>query len=121
MKLTELSLKSLRQANHDRQIEWFGTPQENDIKLNYDDVMKLFRTVELAGEVGESANVIKKLFRELLGFKGSRTTLEALSEELGDIIIYTDLLAKEYGIDLDLAVRNKFNKTSENIGLETKL
>lgn len=102
---------SLRSANRERQKEWDG-----DI-----DAGPLFAGIELAGEVGEALNVQKKIERERLGIRGSRDTVEHLAEELADIIICTDLLAIRYGIDLGRAVADKFNATSEKVGLETRL
>lgn len=102
---------NLRSANRARQKEW-GPGIDAGV---------LFRATELGGEVGEALNEVKKLERERLDIQGSRTTVEKLAEELADIIICTDLVAADYGIDLAQAVRDKFNKTSVNVGLETRL
>lgn len=102
---------TLRSANQSRQREW---DTSNQITLAY-------RGNELAGEVGEACNVIKKLERERIGIAGSRDTKEHLAEELADIVICTDLIAMDVGIDLDAAVVAKFNTTSEKIGLSTKM
>lgn len=102
---------TLRAANIARQKEWDAG---NKISLSY-------RGNELAGEVGEACNVIKKLDRERLGIAGSRDTVEHLAEELADAIICIDLIAAAEGIDLDAAVRSKFNATSEKVGLRTRL
>lgn len=102
---------TLRDANVARQKEWDAG---NQIDLAY-------RGNELAGEVGEACNVIKKLERERLGIAGSRDTVEHLAEELADVIICADLIAMQAGIDLDAAVRAKFNATSEKVGLLTRL
>jgi NTP pyrophosphatase (non-canonical NTP hydrolase) len=101
---------TLREANIARQAEWDAG---NAIDLAY-------RGNELAGEVGEACNVIKKLERERHGIRGSRTTVQQLAEELADIVICTDLIAMQAGIDLDQAVRDKFNATSEKVGLRTR-
>lgn len=101
----------LRAANYDRQQEWDPT----------DEITLAYRGNELAGEVGEACNVIKKLERERLGIRGSRDTTEHLAEELADIVICTDLIAMQAGINLDNAVRDKFNATSEKYGLKTRL
>jgi len=45
-----------------------------------EDVSLLFRGVELGGEAGEALNVIKKLERERLGWRGSRATPEQLAD-----------------------------------------
>lgn len=104
-------LSDLRAANVARQAEWCPE-QVPDLS---------FRGNELAGEVGEACNVIKKLERERQGWAGSRATLEQLSDELADVIICTDLVAMAAGVDLDAALVRKFNATSEKVGLATRL
>lgn len=106
-----MEYQNLRTANEARQIEW---DKDNNISLAY-------RGNELAGEVGEACNVIKKLERERMGIRGSRATAEQLAEELADAVICVDLIAMQAGIDLDAAVRAKFNATSEKYGLATRL
>ena len=101
----------LRDANRTRQAEW---DQDNQITLTY-------RGNELAGEVGEACNVLKKLERERLGIRGSRATVDQLADELADVVICADLIAMDLGIDLDAAVARKFNTTSEKVGLKTRL
>lgn len=101
----------LRSANRARQREWDAG---NQLSLAY-------RGNELAGEVGEACNVIKKLERERLGILGSRATVGELADELADVLICADLIAMHYGIDLEAAVARKFNATSEKVGLQTRL
>lgn len=103
---------SLRDANVARDIEWRGDAAPLTLT---------FRATELAGETGEACNVIKKLERERLGIPGSRDTLEHLAEELADVVICIDLIAMDLGIDLNKAVSDKFNATSEKVGLATRL
>ncbi len=105
------SYDTLREANYHRQREW---DKENKIDLCY-------RGNELGGECGEALNVIKKLARERLGIRGSRATLQMLAEELADVVICADLIAQSEGINLDAAVREKFNKTSEANNLHVRL
>jgi len=102
MKYITDTLKELREASTKRQKEW---DPEGLIDLSY-------RGNELAGEVGEACNKIKKLERERLGLRGSRTNPDELAEELADVIICTSLVALHYGIKLEDEVRKKFNKTS---------
>jgi NTP pyrophosphatase (non-canonical NTP hydrolase) len=108
---TPLSFTRLRHSNIERQHEW---DSDDQITLSY-------RGNELAGETGEACNIIKKLERERLGIKGSRATREELAEELADIIICADLIAMHEDIDLEQAVREKFNATSKKVGLNTRL
>jgi len=106
-----LSLIDLRMADIAREKVW-----------DPDDLITLtYRSTELAGEVGEACNVVKKLERERLGIRGSRATKEQLAEELADVIICVDLLAMEFNIDLSEAVRAKFNATSVKYDLPTRL
>ena len=102
---------TLRAANAARQAEW---DKDSKIDLSY-------RGNELAGEVGEACNIIKKLERERLGIRGSRATSAQLAEELAGVVICADLIAMAAGIDLDEAVRRKFNATSEKVGLSTRM
>jgi NTP pyrophosphatase (non-canonical NTP hydrolase) len=109
--LTENGFAALREANVERQAEW---DPEKKIDIAY-------RGNELAGEVGEACNVIKKIERERRGIRGSRDTVEHIAEELADVIVCVDLIAAGEGIDLWQAVRTKFNITSEKVGLATRL
>jgi hypothetical protein len=119
---------SLRTANWRRNKEWDPNG----------DVGAFWRASEMAGEAGEMGeallaclnvmiavgkvnNTIKKLERERLGIKGSRTDMSALGRELADVIITTDLAAMHYGIDLWGATRWTFNATSDKQGLKTHL
>jgi len=103
--------KTLRTANETRQKEWHKNgPSSLAYKGN-----------ELAGEVGEACNIIKKIERERMGSVGSRATPEQLAEELADVIICVDLICEEMKIDLWQAVVDKFNKTSDKNGLQTKI
>lgn len=102
---------TLRAANVARQAEW---DKDGGIDAAY-------RGNELAGEVGEACNVIKKLERERRGIRGSRASVEDLAAELADVVICTDLIAMQYGIDLDQAVADKFNATSKKVDLQTRM
>ncbi len=109
--MKNITLEQLRNANIERQKLW--CPEQNpDLS---------FRGNELAGETGEACNVIKKLERERLGYVGSRDTLEHLAQELADVIITADLVAQSVGIDLEKAVREKFNSTSAKHNFSVKL
>ena len=98
-------------ANALRQKEW----DPGDI------ITLAYRGNEMAGECGEACNVIKKLERERLGIRGSRSTKDSLAEELADVVICADLCAMQAGVDLEQAVKDKFNKTSEKNGLKTRM
>lgn len=60
--------------------------------------------VAMAGEAGETCDVIKKLNRERDSITGNKKTetelLDDLGKEIADTLIYLDLLAARAGIDL---------------------
>lgn len=72
------------------------------------------------GELGEAANIAKKLNRVRDGIPGNDESEEqlraSLADELADTFIYLDLLAQSQGICLAEAVDVKFSKTSTKIG-----
>lgn len=74
----------------------------------------------LVGELGEAANVAKKLNRVRDGIPGNKETEAELREkfarELADTFVYLDLTAQAARIDLPAAVVAVFNAKSEQIG-----
>jgi len=77
--------------------------------------------VATMGELGEAANVLKKMNRARDGVTnvGDPPLPElaaSLADELADAFIYLDLLAQAAGVDLAAAVRSKFDRTSAKIG-----
>jgi NTP pyrophosphatase (non-canonical NTP hydrolase) len=103
---------SLADAVKARQSEW-----DSDGKLSL-----IYHVLELVGEAGELANDIKKLEREHLGLPGSRTTRQAVLDELADVHICLHLVANKLGVaDLEAITRAKFNATSAKLNLTTKL
>ncbi len=84
------TIERLQTANITRQKEW---DVNSDIDLSY-------RGNELAGEVGEACNIMKKLDRERLGIRGSRSNKNELADELADVVICSSLIANAVGIDL---------------------
>lgn len=105
-------LKKLRAKNVERQLHWAGS----------DKVDVLFRAVEFAGESGEVCNAVKKLHRARNGITGNTVDEAAimanLIDEIGDVIISLDMLANEFGIDLEEAASNKFNATSKKVNID---
>ena len=67
----------------------------------------------VVGELGEYANLMKKVERGDLTMKEAR---EELGKELADVIVYLDILSFRLGIDLGRAVMDKFNEVSERVG-----
>jgi len=108
-------LHKLRDLGDLRHIEWCGgLPTSSDA---------LFNSVQLAGEVGELCNVMKKMIREYNNFKGgvpAPAALQMIREEMGDIVISLDLLASSLDIDLEQCITEKFNATSDKYNFETR-
>lgn len=67
----------------------------------------------MTGEVGEAANLIKKIERGDYTLDEAR---EILGKELADIITYLDILAYRAGVDLGQATIDKFNEVSDRVG-----
>jgi len=108
------SLKRLRQVSQQRQVEWLGATA-GGLKPSLS-----FMGNEMAGEVGEACNVIKKIEREWMGLPGSRATNDDLAMELADVIITVDLIAARMNIDLETAVAMTFDRKSEAMGFKTR-
>jgi NTP pyrophosphatase (non-canonical NTP hydrolase) len=104
-------LKRLRRANIKREAE-----RDPEGKCTV-----LYRATELGGECGEALNVIKKMERTRLGIPGMDVTLTQLADELADVVIAADLPAMVCGIDLESAVRDKFDRDSTRWSLQTKI
>ncbi|MDI1346318.1 MAG: MazG nucleotide pyrophosphohydrolase domain-containing protein [Pseudolabrys sp.] len=102
---------ALRQANITRAKEF--NPHGVDMGLP-------FAVLELAGEVGELANALKKVIRHEHGIVGGSNDLQAVVDELADVIISADLVAMALNVDLADIVTRKFNATSEKHGLKTR-
>ena len=107
-----INFEALRTANETRDLEWGNTEGQIDLA---------FRGLELAGEAGEACNQIKKFERHLRCMPGGDPDIEAIEDELGDVVICADLVAMQLGIDLAKAVQRKFNKTSTKYDFETTL
>ena len=105
-----MSLEQLRDANQRRHKEW----------AHGEAVDLSFRGVELAGEVGEVCNEIKKLERVRLNLVGGKTDLEGIKEELADVMISADLIAMDLGIDMGAEIQKKFDKTSAKYNLSAR-
>ena len=103
---------ALRQANLARAKEWNPTGA---------DTGPGFAGLELAGEVGELCNLLKKAERARLGLVGGSVSPAAIAEELADVVICADLVGLALGLDLWPIVVTKFNATSEAKGFATRL
>lgn len=77
------------------------------------------------GELGEAANVVKKLNRYRDGVPGNKVSeaelRDQLRKELGDVFVYLDLMAQSLGFSIADAAAEVFNAKSAEIGYPVKL
>lgn len=112
-------LKTIDEVNHQRALRWHNSPDGlTDWSLN--DWL-----VATLGELGEAANVAKKIRRAECGFQQKKEDIsllpEKLAEELADTFLYLLLTARRANIDLEAAVIKKFNAVSEREGFPERL
>ena len=69
----------------------------------------------LTGEIGEAANLIKKLRR------GEKIDKKEICFELADAITYIDLLMLALNLDTESILKEKFNIVSDRLGSDIKL
>lgn len=70
------------------------------------------------GELGEAANLIKKIERGDITLDEAR---DALGKEFADVVTYLDILAFRAGVDLGRATMDKFNEVSVRVGSTVRL
>ncbi len=68
------------------------------------------------GELGEVAHIFKNLHgQEDIREMADRVEKLLLADEIGDTLIYLDLLAARCGLSLEECVRYKFNAVSQRV------
>lgn len=72
----------------------------------------------VTGELGELANLIKKVERGDFTLEEGR---EQIANELADVQTYLDVLAFRCGVDLGQATVGKFNQVSDRVGCKVYL
>ena len=70
------------------------------------------------GELGEAANLIKKVERGDLPLADARGRL---ADEFADVLTYLDILAYRAGVDLAAATVEKWNRVSERVGSDLRI
>jgi NTP pyrophosphatase (non-canonical NTP hydrolase) len=111
--MSSLLFVDLTRANT-RRLRVF--PGHSDDPWNANDWM-----VAVTGEVGELANKLKRLRRNVVVRNKPLPSKQELAEEIADIVIYLDLLATYLGIDMGNAIHDKFNLVSAEIGVDIYL
>lgn len=72
----------------------------------------------VTGELGEAANLIKKIERGDVTLEEARADL---GKEFADVVTYLDILAMRSGVDLGAVTIAKFNEVSERVGSSVRL
>ena len=105
------SFDEIRAQNVSRALKWHNG--------NLLDWSPLEWAGAMCGEAGEAANVAKKLKRldtKIIGGldeSDKSRLIQKLADEIADVFLYLDLLAACYDIDMELAIRKKFNEVSD--------
>lgn len=112
----------------DRLIEANVTRTERDFNHKLTDWSIMEWGAACAGEVGEACNVAKKLRRRQMGMERFNKAGESefslqqkLADEIADCIHYAVLWAVAADIDLEEALRSKFNRISAIQGSSVRL
>lgn len=72
--------------------------------------------VAVMGELGEAANVVKKMNRgDFLSRGDHLEAVEEIAKELADVVTYLDIFADKLGISLSRACVDKFNEVSDRL------
>ncbi len=110
-----LTFNTLRNANVARQ-DVFKDAKGREVKGSEWALSKWMNAV--LGELGEAANIIKKIERGDLTLDEAR---EALADEFADVQTYLDLIACKAGIDLGRATISKWNRVAKRIGCNIRI
>lgn len=108
LEFMEEIIKAQREFDKSKGWDW-GNPESEKEKM---DNLK-YASIALSGEVGEFANIIKKLSREIEYNNGKieEKNIENLREELIDIFIYT--IKASIALDMDLK-KEYYKKLKKN-------
>ena len=115
----QLTFSELAGINRKRCQRWHpGFPADSWTGADWSNAMQ--------GEAGEAGNVVKKLRRAELNTRGAldppaTDLIQKLGDEIADTVIYADLLAQFYGLDLAECVARKFNAVSVREGFPERL
>lgn len=115
---SSLKLGALREANR-RRIPWFRDKKGRRCHKDDGSDWSLSQwSNAVLGELGEAANLIKKIERGDFSLEEAR---EELGKEFADVLTYLDILAFRAGVDLSRATVAKFNEVSERVEAPIRL
>ena len=88
------------QKKFDIEHDWFWSPDDPETKRLND---LQYATIAILGELGEFANIVKKILREYnhLNAKPTQEMMEKIKEELTDVFIYLVKLGIMLDFDLE--------------------
>ena len=72
-----------------------------------------YLTLGLAGEAGEISNKVKKLIRDGADREDYHAKLNAIGHELGDVLWYCAMLAKEVDMNLGRIMEDNLDKLAD--------
>lgn len=125
--MSDLTFRDVSLINAQRASRWHrGFPKSEDGWVGSD------WSNAMAGEAGETCNVVKKLRRietsiqqmVMVGYTPAQTQdllMAKLAIEIGDTFLYLDLLAQFYGLDLAECVVETFNRVSRREGFPERI
>ena len=99
------TLREFQEANDARSRESFRSAGWNPLEW----------AGALAGEVGELANLLKKMRR------GETVNMADVADEIGDVLPYLAHVATACGLDLEQCVTRKWNRVSVRVGSDRRL
>lgn len=113
-----LTFDHVSRINGQRCVRWHKDAEEQWAPSDW--------VVALLGELGEAANILKKIRRVESGTRGEfdppiEQLWEMLAEELADTYLYFDLFCQHVGVFLPNALVKKFNETSVKYGFPERL
>lgn len=115
----DLKLSVLAAQNRSRAERWHKGPLTSWTPTEW--------ALAAAGEMGELCNAIKKYNRLTQGIfsnnnpDGETAAVQSIATEIGDVVVYLDLLAQRMGLRLEDCVRDTFNRISEREGMPERL
>lgn len=105
MTLEELTrLQEIFDSKHEGYFKWNSRITEENIELLE------FLLVSLTGELGETANIVKKIARGDFSLDNKRSEIQ---EEIADMFVYLLKLAYQLDINLEEAYLRKLKKNQE--------
>lgn len=116
--MNNLSFSTLRKANLERLPHFKNAKGKKAHSPDGSDWCLAQWSNAVLGELGEAANLIKKIERGDFELAEVR---EELGKEFADAVIYLDILAFRAGIDLGQATTSKWNLVSKKIDFPIRI